>query len=144
MGANVWHLGGDESTPSIDPAKEGFPAGQGVGGIDDLVPTGRAGGALHRRGRGRDAAVGRRGPDVDLWFGPACGATAAATTNPLARRCGRLERFARLPSAMTISCAPAVEWVATRQTAQSSSACATLTAVRAPPADTTKTGRSTQ
>ena len=40
MGANAWHLGGDEGTEGIDQAKEGFPAGQGVGGIDDLVPSG--------------------------------------------------------------------------------------------------------
>jgi len=32
---------------------------------------------------------------------PESGATVAATTNPLARRCGRLERFATLPSTMT-------------------------------------------
>jgi enoyl-[acyl-carrier protein] reductase II len=40
MGANAWHLGGDESTSDIDLTKEGFPAGQGVGGIDALVPAG--------------------------------------------------------------------------------------------------------
>jgi len=36
-GAN--HLGGDETTPDIDPAREFFPAGQGVGAIDELVPA---------------------------------------------------------------------------------------------------------
>jgi enoyl-[acyl-carrier protein] reductase II len=36
-GAN--HLGGDETTPDVDPAKEFFPAGQGVGAIDGLVPA---------------------------------------------------------------------------------------------------------
>jgi enoyl-[acyl-carrier protein] reductase II len=40
MGAGAWHLGGDEQMADIDPAKEGFPAGQGVGGIDRLVPSG--------------------------------------------------------------------------------------------------------
>lgn len=39
MGSNAWHLGGDAQTPDIDPAKEGYPAGQGVGGISDLVPA---------------------------------------------------------------------------------------------------------
>jgi enoyl-[acyl-carrier protein] reductase II len=36
----TFHLGGDESTPGIDPAKEGYPAGQAVGAIDTLVPAG--------------------------------------------------------------------------------------------------------
>ena len=36
-GAN--HMGGDESTPDVDPAIEFFPAGQGVGAIHDLVPA---------------------------------------------------------------------------------------------------------
>jgi enoyl-[acyl-carrier protein] reductase II len=40
LGANAWHLGGDEGTEGIDQTKEGFPAGQGVGGIDELVPSG--------------------------------------------------------------------------------------------------------
>jgi enoyl-[acyl-carrier protein] reductase II len=39
MGSGAWHLGGDERTTDIDPSKEGFPAGQGVGGIDRLIPT---------------------------------------------------------------------------------------------------------
>jgi enoyl-[acyl-carrier protein] reductase II len=37
-GAN--HLGGDESTEGVDPEREFFPAGQGVGAIGDLVPAG--------------------------------------------------------------------------------------------------------
>jgi enoyl-[acyl-carrier protein] reductase II len=37
-GAN--HLGGDEATPDVDPDREFFPAGQGVGSIDALVPAG--------------------------------------------------------------------------------------------------------
>jgi enoyl-[acyl-carrier protein] reductase II len=37
-GAN--HMGGDESTPNVDPAIEFFPAGQGVGAIHELVPAG--------------------------------------------------------------------------------------------------------
>ena len=37
-GAN--HLGGDETTLGVDPEREFFPAGQGVGSIDSLVPAG--------------------------------------------------------------------------------------------------------
>ena len=40
MQAGAFHLGADESTPGIDPEREGFPAGQGVGAIDELVPAG--------------------------------------------------------------------------------------------------------
>jgi enoyl-[acyl-carrier protein] reductase II len=36
----TFHLGGDETTPGIDPDKEGYPAGQAVGAIDALVPAG--------------------------------------------------------------------------------------------------------
>ncbi len=35
----VNHLGGDESTVGVDPDREFFPAGQGVGAIDALVPA---------------------------------------------------------------------------------------------------------
>jgi enoyl-[acyl-carrier protein] reductase II len=34
------HLGANEDTPGVDPARECFPAGQAVGGIDALVPAG--------------------------------------------------------------------------------------------------------
>jgi enoyl-[acyl-carrier protein] reductase II len=34
------HLGADESTPGVDPDRECYPAGQGVGAIHDLVPAG--------------------------------------------------------------------------------------------------------
>jgi enoyl-[acyl-carrier protein] reductase II len=37
--ANALHLGGDESTP-VDPKKECYPAGQGVGAIEALEPAG--------------------------------------------------------------------------------------------------------
>jgi enoyl-[acyl-carrier protein] reductase II len=36
----AFHLGGDEKTLEVDPARECYPAGQGVGAIDDLVPAG--------------------------------------------------------------------------------------------------------
>lgn len=35
-----FHLGGDESTPDIDPSIECYPAGQAVGAISTLVPAG--------------------------------------------------------------------------------------------------------
>jgi enoyl-[acyl-carrier protein] reductase II len=39
VAANALHLGGDEHTP-VDPNKECYPSGQGVGAIDELVPAG--------------------------------------------------------------------------------------------------------
>jgi enoyl-[acyl-carrier protein] reductase II len=39
MQAGAFHLGADESATGVDPDREGFPAGQGVGAIDDLVPA---------------------------------------------------------------------------------------------------------
>jgi enoyl-[acyl-carrier protein] reductase II len=38
MRDNAWHLGGDENT-AVDQALEGYPAGQGVGAIDELLPA---------------------------------------------------------------------------------------------------------
>jgi enoyl-[acyl-carrier protein] reductase II len=40
MQEGVFHLGGDEATPDVDPQRECYPAGQGVGGIDGLEPAG--------------------------------------------------------------------------------------------------------
>ena len=37
-GAN--HLGGAPDTPDVDPDREFWPAGQGAGAIDELVPAG--------------------------------------------------------------------------------------------------------
>src|SRR5262245_54866950 len=39
VAANALHLGGDQSTP-VDPNKECYPSGQGVGAIDELIPAG--------------------------------------------------------------------------------------------------------
>lgn len=39
MQDNRWHLGGDEDTPNVDPDREGYPAGQGVGAIQELKPA---------------------------------------------------------------------------------------------------------
>jgi len=35
----AWHLGGGEDATGVDPDKEGYPCGQGVGAIDSLVPA---------------------------------------------------------------------------------------------------------
>ena len=40
MEAGVLHLGADEDAEGVDPARESYPAGQGVGAIDALVPAG--------------------------------------------------------------------------------------------------------
>jgi enoyl-[acyl-carrier protein] reductase II len=40
MQEGVFHLGGDETTEGVDPQRECYPAGQGVGGINELVPAG--------------------------------------------------------------------------------------------------------
>jgi len=53
-GAN--HLGGDESTDGVDPEREFFPCGQGVGAIDELVPAGEL---VHRIMAEADEALGR-------------------------------------------------------------------------------------
>ena len=36
----VFHLGGDENTEGIDPARECYPAGQATGGINAITPAG--------------------------------------------------------------------------------------------------------
>ena len=36
----TFHLGGDESTPGVDPSREAYPAGQAVGAISELTPAG--------------------------------------------------------------------------------------------------------
>jgi enoyl-[acyl-carrier protein] reductase II len=36
----AFHMGGNPETPGVDPAKEFYPAGQGVGGIKELIPAG--------------------------------------------------------------------------------------------------------
>lgn len=35
-----FHLGGDESTTGVDPTREGYPAGQAVGGVASVEPAG--------------------------------------------------------------------------------------------------------
>jgi enoyl-[acyl-carrier protein] reductase II len=36
----TFHLGGDETTQGVDPQREGYPAGQAVGAINELLPAG--------------------------------------------------------------------------------------------------------
>ena len=40
MRDGTFHLGGDESTPGVDPSREAYPAGQAVGAIRELTPAG--------------------------------------------------------------------------------------------------------
>lgn len=40
IGDGAFHLGGDESTPGVDPDRECYPSGQGVGAIRTIVPAG--------------------------------------------------------------------------------------------------------
>ena len=40
MQDGAWHLGGGLLTEGIDPAREGYPTGQGVGAISALEPAG--------------------------------------------------------------------------------------------------------
>ena len=39
MRDGTFHLGGDESTPGVDPSREAYPAGQAVGAISELTPA---------------------------------------------------------------------------------------------------------
>ena len=43
MQDGAWHLGGGSRTPGVDPAREGYPSGQGVGAIADPGACGRPG-----------------------------------------------------------------------------------------------------
>jgi enoyl-[acyl-carrier protein] reductase II len=54
---NALHLGGDEDT-AVDPDRECYPSGQGVGAIHDLVPAGEL---VHRIVAEAEAVLGRVG-----------------------------------------------------------------------------------
>jgi enoyl-[acyl-carrier protein] reductase II len=41
MEDGAFHLGGDDHTEGVDPERECYPAGQGTGVIQDLVPAGQ-------------------------------------------------------------------------------------------------------
>ena len=58
MEIGVNHLGGDEATEGVDPAREFMPAGQGAGAIHELVP---AGDLVRRFVEEAEAALGRAG-----------------------------------------------------------------------------------
>ena len=55
MGDGAFHLGADENE-AVDPAREFYPAGQGAGAIDELVPAGEL---VHRFVAEAEAALGR-------------------------------------------------------------------------------------
>jgi enoyl-[acyl-carrier protein] reductase II len=38
--SGTFHLGGDENTEGVDPHREGYPAGQAVGAIHEILPAG--------------------------------------------------------------------------------------------------------
>ncbi len=40
INAGVFHLGGDENTPDVEPDLECYPAGQAAGGIEGITPAG--------------------------------------------------------------------------------------------------------
>jgi enoyl-[acyl-carrier protein] reductase II len=54
------HLGGDEGATDVDPARECYPAGQGVGGIDQLVPAAEV---VRQIVTGATEILSRLGPD---------------------------------------------------------------------------------
>jgi enoyl-[acyl-carrier protein] reductase II len=39
MNDGAFHLGGGEDTPGVDPERECYPTGQGVGAIQTLIPA---------------------------------------------------------------------------------------------------------
>jgi enoyl-[acyl-carrier protein] reductase II len=56
MRAGALHLGVDETAPGVDPERECYPAGQGVGAIDSLVPAGEL---VHRFVAEAERAIAR-------------------------------------------------------------------------------------
>jgi enoyl-[acyl-carrier protein] reductase II len=56
--AGALHLGGDEHVTGVDPDRECYPAGQGVGGIGDLAPAGEL---VRRFVHEAEAVLGRLG-----------------------------------------------------------------------------------
>ncbi|MHB8219471.1 MAG: NAD(P)H-dependent flavin oxidoreductase [Acidimicrobiales bacterium] len=57
----VLHLGGDDTATGVDPERECYPAGQGVGGIGSLVPAGEL---VRRFVEEAETALGRAGNPV--------------------------------------------------------------------------------
>jgi enoyl-[acyl-carrier protein] reductase II len=58
MQDGAFHLGGDDTTDGIDPTIECYPAGQGVGGVAEVIP---AGDVVRRIVAEAQAALGRIG-----------------------------------------------------------------------------------
>ncbi len=56
IGDKAFHLGGDENTADVDTSLECYPAGQGVGGIGELVPAAEL---VHRFVTEAEAAMAR-------------------------------------------------------------------------------------
>ena len=54
--AGVNHIGGSAKTEGVDPSREFFPCGQGVGAIDRLVPAGEL---VRRLVAEAEATIGR-------------------------------------------------------------------------------------
>jgi enoyl-[acyl-carrier protein] reductase II len=59
MQDGTFHLGGDESTPGVDSHREGYPAGQVVGGIHEILSAGEI---VTRMVRDADAILARLAP----------------------------------------------------------------------------------
>ena len=74
----AFHLGGGEDTPDIDPERECYPTGQGVGAIQTLDPGGQPGGP--------DRHPGRAGPGRHRAGWPAPGPEPPGRRSPGPRR----------------------------------------------------------
>lgn len=61
MNDGALHLGGDETTPGVDPDRECYPAGQGVGAARDIVPAGEV---VRTMVAEAEAVLGRLNPGV--------------------------------------------------------------------------------
>ncbi len=59
----AFHLGGDEETPGIDPDRECYPTGQGVGAIQTLIPAGSLVAQIVSQAEQLLADLGRSGSD---------------------------------------------------------------------------------
>ncbi len=58
----TFHLGGDGSTPGVDARREGYPAGQAVGAISEIVPAGEI---VARMVREAESILSRLGAGID-------------------------------------------------------------------------------
>jgi enoyl-[acyl-carrier protein] reductase II len=58
MRDGVFHMGGDLTTEGVDPSREFFPAGQGAGAIQELIPAGEI---VHNMVRDAEEILSRAG-----------------------------------------------------------------------------------